>query len=290
MHPAPSIILFTTLSGAGFGLLFWLGIDTTPPTGWAAFAFFTLAYLLAVGGLMASVFHLGQPKRALKAFREWRSSWLSREAWTSAGTLTLMALYGAGLTFAATRIGVLGLLGAVLALLTVFTTSMIYAQLRTVPRWHTPLTPLKFLTISLAGGALLSGRTTIAIPLLLLAGALQLAHWLLGDRLTEPGSALVPNSGTLRAFEPPHIGDNYLTHEMAFTVARRHALKLRVIALLLMAPVPALLLALPGAHLTGGLAVLSHVAGVLAARWLFFAEAQHVQARFYGTHARTESV
>ena len=84
MHPAPSIILFTTLSGLGFGLLIWLGVDPTPPTGWVAFAFYAIAYALALSGLAASSFHLGRRDRALKAFRQWRTSWLSREAWMAA--------------------------------------------------------------------------------------------------------------------------------------------------------------------------------------------------------------
>ena len=77
MHPAPSVIVFTTLSGLGFGLLFWLGLGLPTVTGWVAFAFFAIAYALAVGGLMASTFHLGHPERAWKAFSQWRSSWLS---------------------------------------------------------------------------------------------------------------------------------------------------------------------------------------------------------------------
>ena len=54
MHPAPSVILFTTLSGIGFGLLAFLGLGLPLVTGWLAFAFFAVAYLLAVGGLMAN--------------------------------------------------------------------------------------------------------------------------------------------------------------------------------------------------------------------------------------------
>jgi DMSO reductase anchor subunit len=68
MHPAPSVIFFSTFSGLGFGLLFWLGLGIPGVTGFSAFAFFTIAYLLAVGGLISSTFHLGHPERALKAF------------------------------------------------------------------------------------------------------------------------------------------------------------------------------------------------------------------------------
>ena len=64
MHPAPSIILFTTLSGLGFGMLAFLGLDVPAPRGWMAFWFFLIAYVLAAGGLISSTFHLGHPERA----------------------------------------------------------------------------------------------------------------------------------------------------------------------------------------------------------------------------------
>ena len=80
MHPAPSVIIFTSLSGLGFGLLTFLGFGMPAPTGLVAFVFFAIAYLLAVGGLVASTFHLGHPERAIKAFTQWKTSWLSREA------------------------------------------------------------------------------------------------------------------------------------------------------------------------------------------------------------------
>ena len=154
MHPAPSVIAFTTLSGLGFGLLFWLGLGFPSVTGWTAFAFFAIAYVLAVGGLLASTFHLGHPERAIKAFTQWKTSWLSREAWMSVMALTVMGLYGAGAVFFGAHWAPLGWIGAILSLATVYTTSMIYGQLKTVPRWNIPLTPVMFLSFSLAGGAL----------------------------------------------------------------------------------------------------------------------------------------
>ena len=149
MHPAPSVIAFTTLSGLGFGLLFWLGLGYPDVTGWIAFVFFAIAYLMAVGGLLASTFHLGRPERFLKAFNQWQTSWLSREGICAVAALILMAIYGAGLVFMDTNWPILGILGAALSLLTVFTTSMIYAQLKTIPRWRTRMTPALFLCLSL---------------------------------------------------------------------------------------------------------------------------------------------
>ena len=287
MHPAPSVILFTTLSGLGFGLLFWLGLGMPGPTGVVAFVFFAIAYLLAVGGLLASTFHLGHPERALKAFSQWQTSWLSREAWASVAALVVMAVYGAGLVFLGTKWTALGLIGAVLSIGTVFTTSMIYAQLRTVPRWHHWTTPAVFLCLSLGGGALLAGQIRFALPLLALAGVAQAYAWLTGDsRLKTSGTTLASatglQGGTIRAFEPPHTGTNYLLREFVYVVGRKHSRNLRVISLTLGFILPIVLLLLPFNHILAGVAVVSHLAGVLVARWLFFAEAEHVVGLYYG--------
>ncbi|MEX0283936.1 MAG: dimethyl sulfoxide reductase anchor subunit family protein [Paracoccaceae bacterium] len=288
MHPAPSVIVFTSLSGLGFGLLLWLGFGFPAVSGWVAFVFFAIAYLLAVGGLIASTFHLGHPERAMKAFTQWRSSWLSREGVCAVAALLVMALYGAGLVFVGERWSLLGWIGGLLSLGTVFTTSMIYGQLKTVPRWHTPLTPALFLGFSIGGGALMAGQVTAAIVLLIAVGAAQIAYWVIGDQaLSKSGTNLASATGlgadgSVRPFEPPHTGSNYLLHEFGYVVARKHSQKLRVIGLLLVAVIPVLCLMLPFSHALAALAVLSHVAGVLCVRWLFFAEAEHVVGLYYG--------
>lgn len=288
MHPAPSVIFFTTFSGLGFGLLIWLGLGMPAVTGWTAFAFFAIAYVMAVGGLLASTFHLGRPERAIKAFSQWRSSWLSREAWCAVGALVCMGLYGAGLVFMETSYTLIGWMGAALSLATVFTTSMIYTQLKTIPRWNMPLTPAKFISFSLAGGALLAGQVSIAIVLLLIAGGIQLLTWAQGDKAFASSGTTMASAtglgsiGSVRAFEPPHTGTNYLLREFVHVVGRKHATKLRIISLLLMVVVPVILLMLPFSHILGVLALVSHIAGVLTARWLFFAEAEHVVGLYYG--------
>jgi DMSO reductase anchor subunit len=288
MHPAPSVIIFTTFSGLGFGLLFWLGIDATPATGWVAFVFYVIAYLMAVGGLVSSTFHLGHPERALKAFSQWRSSWLSREGIAAVATLILMAIYGLGLVFFGTAWQPLGWLGALGALATVFTTSMIYTQMKTVPRWNMNLTPAMFMSLSLAGGALLKGSITMATILLIIAGIIQVLTWTQGDKAfensgTDMASATgLGDRGSVRAFEPPHTGTNYLMREFIHEVGRKHSQKLRIIAIILGIVIPVILLLLPIGHWIALVAVISHIAGVLASRWLFFAEAEHVVGLYYG--------
>jgi len=288
MHPAPSVIVFTTFSGLGFGMLFWLGIDPTPATGWVAFIFYLIAYLMGVGGLISSTFHLGRPERALKAFSQWRSSWLSREGIAAVATLVIMGLYGFGLVFFGTAWQPLGWLGALGALATVFTTSMIYAQMKTIPRWNTNLTPAMYLSLSLAGGALLQVQIKAAIVLLVVAGIIQILTWMQGDKaFANSGTTMATATGlgdigTVRAFEPPHTGTNYLMREFIHVVGRKHSQKLRIISILLAIVIPVVLLLLPIGHWVALIAVISHIAGVLASRWLFFAEAEHVVGLYYG--------
>ena len=111
MHPAPSVILFTSLSGLGFGLLFFLGLGMPASTGLVAFVFYAIAYAFAVGGLIFSTFHLGHPERALKAFTQWRSSWLSREAWLAVMALCVSGLGAIAQIFFETRIDAVSYLG-----------------------------------------------------------------------------------------------------------------------------------------------------------------------------------
>ena len=119
MHPAPSIIAFTTLSGLGFGLMAWLGIGAAGAARAPVLAVRALALGLAGAGLLASLLHLGQPRRFLKAFSQWRTSWLSREAVLAVATLAVFALFAALWVMAGLRTRLLGVPAAALALATV---------------------------------------------------------------------------------------------------------------------------------------------------------------------------
>jgi DMSO reductase anchor subunit len=287
MHPAPSIIVFTVLSGLGFGLIAWLGLGAGDRHGWPAAAACALALALPSIGLLASLFHLGQPRRFLKAFSQWRTSWLSREAALAAATLATFAAYAA-LWLLGLRLAPLGALAAALALGTVLATAMIYAQMRSVPRWRSPLTPALFLLFALAGGALVAGHPAAHWWLAGL-GLAQAADWLLGDRrLAASGTTLATATGlgalgAPRLLEPPHTGANYLLREMVHVVGRRHARRLRALGLTLACALPlVIVLAAPASRVAFALAALAHLPGALVLRWLFFAEAEHVVGLYYG--------
>src|SRR6266478_8295668 len=129
MHPALSIVFFTTASGAGFALLLLLGLGAPlgllPPSASFGFAALAVAVLLAAGGLASSALHLGRPERAWRAFSQWRSSWLSREGVFSLLTFMPTAIFGIGwICFGTTEglVGLCGILAAGLAAATIYCT------------------------------------------------------------------------------------------------------------------------------------------------------------------------
>lgn len=280
MHPAPSVILFSVFSGLGFGILFWLGFSSA--TGWAAFWPFFFGYGFATTGLFAAAYHLANPKNAFKAFREWRSSWLSREAWLAVISLLLMAVHAIGAIFFATPLPLIGIVAGVLGLVTVFTTSMIYAQLGTVARWNQALTPVLFLTFALAGGALAMGSRSAWLLLLALA-AVQLGHWVMGDRRegASTRNSATGLSGTVRPLFAAHSRPNYLMREMVYQIGRKHAVKLRMIAMIFGFALPIVALLLGSNLAIIAFATSLYLIGALASRWLFFAEARHSVALYY---------
>src|SRR5580704_1158952 len=137
MHPALSIVFFTTASGAGFALLALIGIAVPlgllPQDAGFGFTALAIAVALAVAGLASSALHLGRPERAWRAFSQWRSSWLSREGVLSVLTFIPAAVFGAGWLIFGTTGGIVGLCGvitAVLAAVTIYCTGMIYRSLK----------------------------------------------------------------------------------------------------------------------------------------------------------------
>lgn len=319
MHPALSVIFFTTLSGAGYGLLCWaalgaLGGHAAPRTLLAATL---LALVFATAGLLASFWHLGKPLRAWRAFSQWRTSWLSREGVAAVLTYVPALLFAAMLLPAMigphalgepSMPGARGTLVALAllacALATVACTAMIYASLKPIPAWGHKLVLPGYLGFALLCGGLLlvalgatqSGlapspvATKVLLFLAAALGALKLHYWRSIDAAALPatrGDAVGLPGRTVSVFERPNTEANYITREMAFVVARAHAERLRGLALVLFAVVPILcMLAIgrmpgvaPAAWLWG--AAIASLAGAFVERWLFFAQARHIVTLYY---------
>jgi DMSO reductase anchor subunit len=314
MHPALSIVFFTTSSGAGFALLILLGLGAPlgllPSSASFGFAATAIAVLLAVGGLASSAFHLGRPERAWRAFSQWRSSWLSREAVCSALTFLPAGIFGIGWIFFDTTAGLVGLCGvfaATLAAATIFCTGMIYASLKPIHQWHNRWVVPNYLALALMSGFLVldflvrlwaphpSGTALLSVLVVLAAWRMKERYWLTIDSTSAPSTiasaTLLGSRGEVRMLEPPHSEENYLLKEMGFRIARKHRLRLRRVARLAGFAFPALasFLALLLGDLSGavaaGIAVVSAAVGLLVERWLFFAEAKHTVMLYYGADA-----
>lgn len=311
MHPAYSVILFTTASGAGYGLLVWLAIaallDLVPSERWLGVTGFGVAFALITAGLLSSTAHLGRPERAWRAFSQWRTSWLSREGVLAVFTYIPAGLLALAWVFAEDASGAFAAMAAltvVAAIATLYCTGMIYASLRTIRQWHQSLTAPIYIALGLASGAALlnlllnafgeAGTWTAWLVLVtMLAGAAM--KWLYWRRIDEEPRDYTAEAATglgalgkVRPLEPPHTQPNYVMREMGYHIGRKHALRLRRLALAFAFALPGLVTLLTFNPNTGmaifgaAVAVLSTAAGLLIERWLFFAEAEHIVMLYYG--------
>jgi sulfite dehydrogenase (quinone) subunit SoeC len=307
MHPALSIIFFSTASGAGFGLLLLTGIAAplglVPQNAGFGFASLAVAAALAVAGLSSSTLHLGRPERAWRAFSQWRTSWLSREGVFSVLTFVPAAIFGIGWVLLGRTtgfVGLCGILAAALAAVTIICTGMIYASLKPISQWHNGWVVPNYLVLGLMAGLLLLdlivrfwaqpvGIPAMTLIVVVLAWWFKERYWRFIDTGAAPSSISsatgLGRRGKVRLLEPPNTEENYLLKEMGFQIARKHRLRLRLIARItaFIVPLLATLLALAAAStLAAVIAVLSAALGLVVERWLFFAEAKHTVMLYYG--------
>lgn len=320
MRPALSIIFFTALSGAGYGLWFVLGsmlaLGIYPGGRGGLLVPLTIGLVLTSIGLLCSVGHLGQPKRAWRALTQWRSSWLSREGIVALACVPLVLLIASRVQafHDVPKVRIAGLILAAMALLVVFCTARIYTSLRTIDAWHNRRVLPGFLLIAIETGALwfwltitLRGSNSEATAfvieahrlwyLLVLAIIVIAAAWIKRGYWKSIDNAAPTSSiesatglgqiGKVRNSEQPHTEANYLTHEMGFVLARRHSTRLRAICTYLLFSIPLLLTGV-GALVplietaSACIALGSAMLGAFVERWLFFAEAKHKVMLYYG--------
>lgn len=302
MNPAFSVIFFTTASGAGYGMLLWLGLLTPfgmlPNSPWFGAIAMFVALVLISAGLLSSTFHLGRPERAWRAVSQWRTSWLSREGIAALITYVPAVLCGLAWWFIGPANAVtliLGLLAAAMAVVTVLCTGMIYASLKPIRQWHNSyVLPFYLMCAAFSGGACLAAIAWIWRPTLVLVIATMLfglaalvvkfAYWRdidnrRGVSTAETATGL-GNFGQVRMLDAPHTEENYLLREMGYRVGRKHARTLRGVALVVGFAVPVALLSM-----IPPLAAIAALFGIYVERWLFFAEATHTVTLYYGRAA-----
>ncbi|MGC6517600.1 MAG: dimethyl sulfoxide reductase anchor subunit family protein [Candidatus Puniceispirillaceae bacterium] len=299
MRPAFSIIFFTVMSGFGFGLAALVSLNLIEmPTLSAKLIVLGTILVFSGAGLISSTFHLGHPERAWRALTQWRSSWLSREGVLAIITLDAILGWFLYAHFVGTPPLWAGLVVCGLSLFTIFCTAMIYASLKTVARWHHPLTSVSYLAFGVASGlvglAALTAFTTMpSAPLAMaaswaLVGAwgVKLVWWQVAGKQAEQSTRETATGlgklGKVAPLMPPHTSENYLQHEMGFQIGRKHASTLRMMALSIGGALPLILLsALPASPVALIIALMATLAGLFFERWLFFAEAKHVVMLYY---------
>ncbi|SEK16491.1 MULTISPECIES: DmsC/YnfH family molybdoenzyme membrane anchor subunit [unclassified Variovorax] len=306
MHPAFSILFFTTLAGAAQGLVFTLalaalfGLELAP--GFMGIAL-GLAEVMLVAGLAASFLHLGRKMRAWRAVLMWRTSWMSREVIVLPAFIALVALWAVSLQMGigtpwSWLLPLLVLYGAVLLW---YCTAMIYACLRFIEEWAHPLTVVNFTLIGLSSGLVLAcalaalwGESRFVQLFGPWALAATLAAWIArGTALRR--NARLRHKSTLQSATGIRTqklvqksmgmsGGSFNTREFfhGASLAALRNMKLGFLVFAFALPAALALWGVVGAAAWPWLlAVLVQAPGLLAERWFFFAQAKHPQNLYY---------
>jgi DMSO reductase anchor subunit len=324
MHPAFSVIFLTTLIGVGQGLFLALYTgqlysvvnvlpvqDSHSFYGWGSL----LALLFLIGGLIASVFHLGRPERAWRSATQWRTSWLSREVIVLPAFMGLTAIYGLVHYFDLNPVLlqfsgeftvdlslVIGGINTVLAFTLFFCTAMIYACIKFLQEWATPLTVVNYVLLGSASGFSLAtafaayvGSDLVAFYgawaiIITLAAFVSRTASLLRNAHIKYKSSLRSAIGIRHAHieqkSQGFMAGSFNTREYFHGASRQFLRSIKWIFLTLVFPLPVVLLSIGlGSSIFPilALAFLIQYTGLLAERWFFFAQANHPQNLYYQT-------
>ncbi len=305
MHPAFSVLVFTVMSGAGYGLitLMALGHLLGLPQLQDSSVLLTggvVSFVLISGGLLSSTLHLANPKNAWRSFSRFKTSWLSREAVFAVlfypfvlGYLTNIWVNGAEVNAIAQ---LTGFGAALLAMVTLFCTSMIYASLKTIRQWNTSLTPVNYIALGLMSGSLLLAAVqasvagdlssvlhNLAIGLVVLGAVVKLIYlfWIGKPAGSTINTATGFTQASVRLLDQGHTSNGFLNNEFGYTLEANKLMRLRVLMVGIAFVMPFFLLLTSSAGLLALAAILT-IIGLLVERWLFFAEARHVVRLFHG--------
>ncbi|MBH68796.1 MAG: DMSO reductase [Rhodospirillaceae bacterium] len=313
MHPAFSVIFFTTLSGAGYGSLTLLGtlslFNWLPLQSSFGICATTLAVLMVTIGLLSSTAHLGRPRRAWRALSQWRSSWLSRE-----GVFAILSYIPISIFLLVFWMPeqlhktkpIVSVLIILFPTATIYCTAKIYSSLKTIKQWNHQLVVPIYLLIGLFDGAvILVALVTIfkiSLPNLnyftvllgLLAGILKIYYWRSvdtadGKSTTATATGLGNSKEKVEMLDAPTTSKTFVMREMGYVIARKHSRRLRIISMLTLFIIPVVLIYFMTYDFNSinaiSLSLLTIVfagIGSILERWLFFAEAKHVSMLYYG--------
>ena len=307
MRPAWSVILLTTLIGTAQGLFLAAFAADFLQAGAAknlVLVSCAVSLLLLAAGLIASFFHLGRPERAWRAVVQWRTSWLSREVIVLPAFMAAVAVYGV-CVFSSFDRGIslfIGSAAVVLCSALFVCTGMIYACLKFLQEWRSPLTLINFFLLGTASGFTLAVPLAVlsfpqfAGPLALAAFGLGAAAWLARCAALVRNARLRPKSTTASAIGIAHprivqkaqgfMGGSFNTREFFHGRPDLVVRAARWTFLVLVFPAPAWLLGWGGGSLAAFAAAFAlQFAGLLAERWYFFADARHPQNLYYQSMA-----
>lgn len=309
MNPAWSVIFFTVLAGFGQGLAVMVafavlaGAMNVHGAGFSAALACSIALMLA--GLASSFLHLGRPMRAWRAAAMWRTSWLSREVIVMPAFIGWLVLWwlSAKLTPSQDVLarGVMPVGAVALAAVLWVCTGMIYAAIRFIREWSHPLTLWYYLVTGLASGLVLAAAIAAASGdsgmllfasrfawLALLAAAavrfatlarngavrmpstLRSATGIPSARINQMSMGMSAGSFNTREFSHGQTPQT-MVRVMTAAVGAGFVLPLALASLGAVEPSPWLWAA----------ALASQAAGLVADRWLFFAQARHPQSLYY---------
>jgi len=308
MRPAFSVVFLTTLIGAGQGLFLALyaaealgTLGLAPPPGPRFLnAGSSFAALLAVLGLVASFFHLGRPLRAWRSAAKWRTSWLAREVIALPVFIALVAAYGLSHRVPLGPPLAIGALALAACLALFVCTGMIYACIRFLQEWATPLTPVNFFLIGTASGFTIAtalagtfgphlagffGRWALVLTMLALASrSLSLVRNARLKPRSTPQSAIGIAAPRIEQKSQGFMGGSFNTREFFHGMPGGAFVAVKWGFLLLGFVIPMVLVA---AGLAAGSAALLlaapivQYAGLIGERWFFLAQSNHPQNLYY---------
>ncbi|HED33807.1 MAG TPA: DMSO reductase [Gammaproteobacteria bacterium] len=324
MHPAFSVIFLTTLIGAAQGLFlalfssqvyaeFNLLPDVTNSNLYGIGSVISL--LLLMGGLIASFFHLGHPERAWRSAARWKTSWLSREvialptmmaAVFAYGLVHLMGLDSVAYTHGSISLNTslfIGIFGVIATFALFICTAMIYACIKFLQEWSSPLTVVNYFLFGTASGFTLASALASylelaeqtqffggwAIALTIIVFITRLASLYRNSQIKHKSSvqtAIGIRHNKIQQQAQGAMGGSFNTREYFHGKTALFLRSVKYIFLLLVFPIPLVLLFTSiSTGNTDALitAFLVQYIGLIAERWFFFAQANHPQNIYYQT-------